>query len=282
MAENRDISDFTVYLEGHDGHRGNVLVHSFIAKVQRIVLVLNRLERAYINSRSRHTDFEIVAAEKRNPTMLTLKAVPHIRAYDPKPALHWSIQQIAAVSRGETPDLRVTAEIAKDFVELATKDSEHGYRAFWINGHTEAVRFDDNFLSNATAILRARTYIDASQKWHIGTAKGSVVGELKAIDDLDGNRQFFIVPPTGGRPINCTFPDTMRSQIGTHMFQIVKVSGTLHYGESSPFPFHVDAADGGIERFPTTERRRTLKEMRGAFSDFERKNLEISWSLDAQ
>jgi hypothetical protein len=56
---------FTVYLEGHEGHRGNVLAHAFIAKVQRLILVLNKMERAFIDSAFRQTDFEIVGADRR-------------------------------------------------------------------------------------------------------------------------------------------------------------------------------------------------------------------------
>lgn len=76
-------SDFTVYLEGHEGHQGNVLVHAFLAKVHRLTLVLNKMERVFIEAAVRQTDFEITDADKRNPTTLTLKPVPRVKGYSP-------------------------------------------------------------------------------------------------------------------------------------------------------------------------------------------------------
>jgi len=266
VSESRDISDFTIYLEGHDGHRGNVLVHAFIGKVHRVVLVLNRLERAFIDSAMRHTDFEIVGADKRNPTTITLKPVPHVRSYDPQPAFHWAMSQLAAVARGDEPDGRVRGEIAKDLVKLATKDSEDGYKAFWINGHAEAVKFDDNFLHNALALTRTREKEDTPTRWHVGSALGSIVGELRAVDDIADEREFVIVPPTGAESITCVFPESLRATMGDYLFRMVKVEGTLHYGKDSPFPYRVEANDNGIAPYPDRKPRRTLEDLRGVFA----------------
>src|SRR5690606_26488968 len=85
-AAKEEVGDkLTVYLDGHEGHRGNVLLHSFVRKVHRLALVLGKLERAYLGAAKRQTDFEIIDADKVNPTTLTLQAVPHIRAYNPAP-----------------------------------------------------------------------------------------------------------------------------------------------------------------------------------------------------
>ncbi|MCZ4342019.1 hypothetical protein O4H52_10410 [Sphingomonadaceae bacterium G21617-S1] len=281
MAENRHFSDFTVYLEGHEGHRGNVLVHAFLAKVHRLTLVLNKLERTYIESGTRQTDFEITAADKRNPTTLTLKPVPRVRAYDPDPAFHWALAQISAVSRGEQPDDRVRGEIARDLVKLATKEADDGYKAFWINGHAEAVRFDEDFLAKAALLVRDRARIESPSRWHVGASLGSIVGQLKAVDDIDDDREFVIVPPTGAEAITCTFPAAMRGEMGGYLFKTVKVEGILHYGEDSPFPYRVDAKAGGINVYPSRARRRTLDDLRGVFSDLPRNETDWTPLLDA-
>jgi hypothetical protein len=265
LTETRDTTDFTIYLEGHDGHRGNVLVHAFVGKVHRVVLVLNRLERAFIDSATRHTDFEIVGADKRNPTTLTLKPVPHVKAYDPKPAFDWAMHQLAAVARGDEPDERVRGEIAKDLVKLATKDSEDGYKAFWINGRAEAVKFDDDFLRNALALTKVRAADSSSTRWHTGSSIGSIVGQLRAVDDITDEREFVIVPPTGPTSVTCVFPESLRDTMGDYLFQMVRVEGTLHYGKESPFPYRVEAKEGGIAAYPTRKARRTLEELRGVF-----------------
>ena len=270
MAENQTPADITVYLEGHDGHRGNVLVHAFLAKVHRLMLVLNKMERAYIHSGTRQTDFEIIAVDKRNPTTMTLKAVPRVRAYDPGPAFHWAIEQIATVGRGGEPDNRIRGEIAKDLVKLATKDSEDGYKAFWINGRTDAVRFDDDFMAKAASFAREIVHDSAPHRWHVGAAIGSVVGQLKAVDDIDNDREFVIVPPVGAASITCTFPSSMRDEMHKYLCQMVRVEGVLQYGADSPFPYRVDAKPDGISLYPARPRVRNLDEMRGVFSQSER------------
>ncbi|KQU62388.1 hypothetical protein ASG67_04695 [Sphingomonas sp. Leaf339] len=239
-----------------------MLVHSYLSKVQRLVLVLNKLERAYINSGTRQTDFEIVGADKRNPTTLSLKPVAKAKAYDPAPALKWSIQQIDAVSHGNDPDPRVDSEIALDLVKLSTKDSEYGYKAFWINGHAEAVKFDDVFCENARRIARQRIESEAPNRWRIGVSQGSVVGELKKVDGLEGDNLFVVVPPIGPDRVVCTFPENMRNEMGQYLFKVVRVVGNLHYSAESPFPFKVEAL--GIE--PVLPRRKPMKSMIGLFA----------------
>lgn len=266
LAENVEKSGFTVYLDGHEGHRGNVLAHSFLGKVHKLIAVLNKLERAYIESPVRQTDFEIVDADKYNPTTLSLKPVPKANSYDPVPTLNWSLQQIDAVGRGVEPDLRVNSEIAYDLVKLATKESETGYRSFWINGNAEAVRFNEDYRENAIRIARQRARLEAPTRWRVGTAQGTVVGELKKVDDLDADNEFVVVPPVGARRVVCTFPEEMRESMRQHLFHVVRVSGHLHYGEESPFPYRVDA--NAIEAMP--KRRKSLASLRGVFADKER------------
>ncbi len=272
LAENEETLGFTIYLEGHDGHQGNVLAHAFVWKVQRLILVLNKLERIYIASGTRRTDFEIVAADKHNPTTLTLKPVPRDSStYRPAPALNWSMRQIEAVGRGELPDERVGSEVALDLVKLATKETDDGYKAFWINGYAEAVRFDDEYLHNARQVARERVKKEAPNKWRVGAATGSIVGELKKIDDFDAENEFVIVPPTGAEFVRCKFPASMKEKMGQYVFKTVRVSGTLFYGEDSPFPYLVEAADDGVEFYPAAPPRRSFADMRGIFAGRERR-----------
>lgn len=270
MAEKK--SEFTVYLEGHDGHRGNVLAHAFIAKLQRLVIVLGRLERAYLSASTRRTDFEITDASKTNPTALSLKPVPRTVEYNPTPAFEWSMAQLRIVGEGGVPDERVRGEIASDLVRLSTKEADADYKAFWINGYAEAVRFDEEYLARAQKIARDRAKEDAPNRWHTGTSLGSIVGELKKIDDMEGNQEFVIVPRTGPESVVCRFPESLRDEIGRYIFKTVRVRGALHYGEDSPFPYRLDADANGIEEFPREVRRRTLSELRGVFADREKPN----------
>lgn len=264
--ENQEKPGFTIYLDGHAGHQGNVLAHSFLGKVRGLILVLNKLERAFAGTAHRQTDFEIVDADKYNPTTLSLKPVPKVKSYDPIPAMGWSLSQIEAVGRGGELDARITSEIAFDLVKLATKASETGYKSFWINGHADPVRFDEEYRENAAQIAKKLARLESPTVWRVGTAEGAVVGELKKIDDLEAENEFVIVPPVGAKRVVCTFPESMRAEMGDHLFRVVRVSGHLHYGEESPFPFKVDASS--IARMPT--RRKSIFEMGGIFAGKER------------
>lgn len=263
MAQDGEVPGFTIYLEGHEGHRGNVLASAFLAKTSKLILVLNRLERAFIGAARRQTDFEIIGADKRNPTTLSLKPVAKIAAYNPSRAMEWGIRQIDLIGRGSEPDERVGSALAFDLHDLATKKSEEDYKAFWINGHAEAVRFDDAFAVNALKIARARLAREAPNRWKVGAAIGVVTGELKAVDDVEAGHEFVVVPAVGADQITCTFPEEMRDQMGEHLFKTVRVHGTLHYGERSPFPYLVTASQ--IEQMP--KRRKTFAQMRGMFAN---------------
>lgn len=263
---------FTVYLEGQESHRGNVLLRSFVSKVQRLELVLGKLERAFLDSNTRRTDFEIVGADKVNPTSLTLHAVPHVRNYNPGPALDWGVKQIKAVGEGVPPDPRVNLAIAMDLAELAEPDSPDGYKNFWINGYAEKVVFDADYHANALRLVADRKKIELPHlAWHEGAAMGSVVGVLKKLDDYDHDREFVIVPPIGD-PVTCTFPDSMLGEMGQYWSKIVKVNGILRYRSGSPFPASVEVSAGGVELYRRSPRR-TLSQMRGVFEGQDRPTL---------
>jgi hypothetical protein len=273
LTENARENGFTIYLDGHEGHRGNVLAHAFIGKVQRLILVLNKLERAFVASSARQTDFEIIDADKINPTLLALKPIPRVKGYDPVPVLNWSLGQIEAVGRGHEPDERVSSEIAFDLVKLATRESETGYKAFWISGNAEVVRFDESYRANAEKIARKRVKIEAPNRWRIGISQGAIVGELKRVDDLDADNEFVVVPPVGASRVVCVFPSEMKDKIGNNLFKMVRVTGRLHYGEDSPFPFRVEAAT--IDQMP--KRRKSMSELRGIFA--KRDRVSADWGL---
>ncbi|MBY5395910.1 hypothetical protein HFN01_13875 [Rhizobium leguminosarum] len=266
---------FTVYLDGHEGHRGNVLLHAFISKIQRLETVLGKMERAYLSVPSRQTQFEIVAAAKVNPTSLTLHAVPSAQNYDPKPAFQWTMRQIRAVSDGVEPDERVGLDIAKDLEKLSARDTNTGYKAFWINGFAEKVLFDENFHANAARLAFLRKKQIPDQQWQEGKSLGSIVGELKKLDDFEHDREFVIVPAVGD-PVICIFPDAMRDEMGSFWRKVVRVTGILQYHASSPFPARVEVEEGGVQLYPEPAPRRTLAQMRGVFSGLRRP--DVNWN----
>jgi hypothetical protein len=273
QAEDRN---FAVYMEGHEGHRGNVLAHAWIAKVGSLLAVLARLERQYLGASKKKTEFEVTATEKRNPTIISLKPVPSVTSYDPLPAFRWSIEQLENVATGRDIDERVDAETADMMVGLGKPPREDAYRRFWINGYADPVEFNADFAARAQQVAIRRRAAMAEPAWFEGVSHGSVVGELRALDDLHGERRFVIVPPVGPTQIECRFPEHMRSNIGGYAFKPVRVTGLLHYRAESPFPLRVDMELIEELRAPS----RHLLDLEGLFEGFPAPDVDYSAFLN--
>ncbi|NBE08116.1 hypothetical protein [Paragemmobacter ruber] len=264
-------------MSGTDGHQGNVLAHTYVGKINRLILVMNRLERLHEGSSVKKTDFEIIDADKKNPTTLTLKPVPRVRDYNPAPAVYWSIAQLETIDRGEEPDQRIPSAVLGEIAEMAAPSKDDGYKAFWINGHTDPVHFDKDFHVKALSLAQKRAFAETPIVWHSGKAIGEVIGELKKVDDLDADNEVVLVPATGPDFIRCTFPEAMKSEIGKYLFKKVKVKGVLTYDSLSPHPKRVQILDDGISLYPASVSVVKFADLRGIFAG--RKRQEVAWDL---
>ena len=237
MSDDRKLS---VYMEGHDGHRGNVLAHAWVSKVGQLLSVFARMERRFNDSDRRQTAFEITDTKKQNPTILTLKPVPSAKSYDPGPAIDWTLSEIGNVANERPVDSRVDAETADMLAALARPSSADGYKRFWLNGHAAPVEFDAQFRAKAEAVAARRRAECFTPDWFEGVAIGSVIGRLNAVDDEFGNRNFVINPTSGPKRIECRFPESERQTVGAHLFEQVQVTGLLTYSKASPHPVSVE------------------------------------------
>ncbi|MDQ6702679.1 MAG: hypothetical protein M3Z96_06030 [Pseudomonadota bacterium] len=119
--------DLTIDLEGHPGHRGNVIAHALVAKLQRFLSVLGQADRCFSGQRQRQTEYEVSGARKTNPTEVTLHPVPRQINYDPIPAFNWAIDQIERIASGRQVDDRIDETFAQTLVEIAEKKRENDY-----------------------------------------------------------------------------------------------------------------------------------------------------------
>lgn len=257
---------FTIYLEGHEGHQGNVLAHTFTSRIHRLILVFNRLERIHEDAGTKKTNFEITGADKRNPTTLTLKPVPRVKKYNPIRAMDWGLEQLEIIDKGEEPDVRVTSGLLRDIAEMASESKDGGHSAFWINGHTDPIHFNEEFHIKALTVAKKRAVEESPTVWHSGKSGGEVIGVLRRIDDLDVENEVVIVPKTGAEMIRCTFPDSMRDEIGRFWARTVKVTGILTYEDYSPHPQRVKIKEGGVEAYPAKRPSTSFRDLRGLFS----------------
>jgi len=264
--------ELKIFLEGHDGHRGNALAHALTKKLSYLLSALGQFERRFSGNSKRRTEYEIVDTKKWNPTELVLHPVPKVRRYDPVPAFDWTIEQLERVARGETTDDRVDAALADTLASLAEKHHEFDYSRFWISAGGQEIVLGANFRANALKLSDSKKMIErAVPLWITGVSYGSVVGELRQIGDLDGEQRFVITPPLGSKRIECTFEEKDREVMRACLWRVVRVHGLLHYKETSPFPYAIDMAK--IEPMPSGEGRTSLRGLRGIFKGFEKGDL---------
>ena len=266
---------FTVYLEGHEGHQGNVLAHTYVKRISRLINVFGSMERVYEGSNSRKTDFEIIAADKRNPTTLTLKPVPKVKNYIPFSAMEWGLTQLEIIESGEEPDNRIRSGLLRDIAEMSAESTDMGHKKFWINGHTNPINFNESFQAKALNWALKRELEDTPKAWHEGKSMGEIIGRLEKVDDYSADNEVIIVLPTVPEGVKCTFPDSMKTTIGAFLFKTVKISGLLHYRKTSPHPFKVDIKENGVEIYRTYNEPTSIRSLEGIFKGKVRK--ETDW-----
>jgi hypothetical protein len=234
------------------------------------------MERQFLASGKRKTDFEVTDTQKRNPTIISLRPVPTAPAYDPLPAFRWSIAQLERVAHGGDVDPRIDAETADMIAGLARPPKEDAYKRFWINGAADPVVFNEDFGASARSVAARRRAESVEPEWFSGVSQGAVTGELKALDDLQGDRRFVVVPSLGPEQIECHFPEHMRDKIGAYAFKAVRVTGLLTYSSGSPFPMKVDMHD--IERI--AEPAKHLFDLEGLFAGYAKPEVDYTTWLN--
>lgn len=254
--------DFTIHLDGHPGHRGNVLAHALSAKLQRLLIAFAQLERTFSGAGQRQTDYEVVAASKASPTRLMLKPVAKAANYDPLPAFNWTFEQLEKVALGIELDDRIDAAVAENLAILAEKRKEEDYLRLWLSRDGLEINLDDRFRDNSLRLAANKRSKNVEMSWFEGASLGSITGTLRQLGDLEGSNNFVIVPPIGPEQVECSFAESDRSKMGSYVFKKVRVQGLIKYKASSPFPQSVSMRD--IELAENDEENHLL-DLRGLF-----------------
>jgi hypothetical protein len=270
--------DLIIHLEGHPGHRGNVIAHALVAKLQRFLSVLAQAGRCFSGQRQRQTEYEVSNARKTNPTEITLHPVPRQINYDPIPAFEWAFDQIERIASGHQVDDRIDDIFAQTLAEIAEKRKEGDYTKLWITKNGVSLTFDDEFRNRSQAIATQKRENQKPQRWFQGTAYGSVVGDLRQVADIEGEHQFVIIPPIGAPRIECTFPEDKREKMGEFLWRTVRVNGRLRYLENTPFPIHVEMED--IELVSELDNPPHLSDLRGLFKGKRRSRHDLGSLLN--
>lgn len=249
-------------IEGAPERNGNVTAETFIAKLRQFVTTIYAFERAFTRREKRNIDLEVVELSRVNPTSVKFKPKSREAGYYSAPAMTWAFEQIDRVQRGDAVDDSVPQTAIDNVIELAKHrgKGDRDFKNFRIEYETKVVSLDAGLETRAMA-LRATRRADVKPAWHRGVSKGSLFGELRGVMDFEGERRFYILPPSGPGQVECIFPENIREQMNAHLFKLVRVEGYLRYDGETPFPYLLDAE--GVQGVPVTAEH--FADLRGMF-----------------
>lgn len=256
----------TFVIDGGDARNGNVSATVFAEKLKAFLSALYGLERAFADSTKRQMDLEVVGLQRNSPARVVMRARARNNGYDTQAALRWSVGQLERIRNGDTADRRIPESVLSTVVNLADYrgDRTSEISLMRVELGTTAVPLD-RVLAGHAMVAREIAIETRALPWRAGVSHGSVFGELRGVMDLEGGREFFIVPPSGPNQIRCVFPETLRAQMVANMFKVVRANGFLHYDGRSPHPHLVEAEALEGQAAPTVH----LLDLAGAFPDLE-------------
>lgn len=230
-------------LYGLEARNGRIPTEAFTGTVRRFAATVAIFERAFTGRRNRSTDLNVDTLARENPMVVGLWPETRVRGYSPLPAVSWSLDEMRRIGLGLTPDPRVPLEALDNLVALS--DGEDGDReavaALSATFCGQITRFDEHLAAAAKGRRKEALARLPAPAWFAGMSKGTLLGELRGVTDLSGEREFFIKTPTTGRSVRCIFPEAMRAEMNRLLFQPVQIDGYLRYDGASPQPSLVEA-----------------------------------------
>ncbi len=198
-------------------------------------------ERIYTERPKRSSDLNIVDLARENPLVVSMRPTSRQKGYWPRPAYHWGFSQLSKIGLGGSPDPRIPPELLENVYDLAQVDPGGGVIKTVAQFEESVIDFNGAL---AAAVRLRRTELVAampSPEWFAGVSKGAIVGELRGVTDIDGEREFFLCPPSGPKRVKCVFTEDMRPDMNRLLFKTVRIVGFLYHGGSTPYPTLVEA-----------------------------------------
>lgn len=254
----------TFVIDGSPERNGAIPAQALLEKLRLFVAAMYGLERAF-NGRDRNQiELEIVSLSRNSPASFGMRARAKEAGYDAMAATDWSFNQLVQLREGRPIDRRVSQKTLDNIVDLAKwRESKLPELGVVQIVHEATVLYVDESLAAQAMLARSKRREASVRPWKSGVSYGSLFGELRGVMDFDGERQFFIIPPSGPKKVQCTFPETLRDQMVEHLFRPVRVNGYLHYDGESPFPNRLEAE--AIEGAP--EPKHHFSSLRGMFKE---------------
>lgn len=255
----------TFVIDGGEARSGNVSASVLATKFQIFLATMYGLERAYSESSKRQLDLEIVKLSRNSPARITMRPRAKTQGYDADAALKWGVEQLEKIRAGR-PDPRVPESVLSNVVNLADyrTDKAAEISLLRVEFGDREVPLDDVMSGNAL-LARAAAVETNERPWRAGVSQGSVFGELRGVMDVDGERKFYISPPSGPAQVQCVFSEGLRPDMVKNLFKVVRATGFLHYDGKSAHPYLLEAS--GIEG--QSEPNVHMLDLAGAFPDLD-------------
>lgn len=256
----------TFVIDGPSARHHAIPAATFLAKLTAFVNVIYAFERSFSHRDKRQIELEIVDLTRNSPAQIKMRVKSRVNGYSAVEALSWTVNQIDRLASGQNIDPAVSSSAIDNVIDLA-KERE----ARMPDLGAMSILYEDRKINiNGTMVafaMKARDDIvaDAKTNWFSGVSKGTILGELRSVADIEGEREFFITPPTGAKKIRCIFPENLRLKMSENLFKVIRAHGFLHYGSDSPFPVLLEASE--VEGVSSTEGHFT--DLRGIFKNVE-------------
>lgn len=262
-------------IDGPTERNGAIPADAFLAKLRAFVTMIYAFERAFTRKDKRQVELEIVDLTRRSPGRVKMKPRPRAKGYSPTPAMEWTFDQLDRLRSGQAIDHTIPQAVIDNIIDLAAhreaKLPEVSIMRAEFNGKAIAI---DGALEGHALAIRAKHEANKGTPWRAGVSRGSLFGELRGVMDFEGERQFFIMPPSGPYRVQCVFSEDLRPKMNDHLFKVVRATGFLHYSDASPHPYLLEAdAIDGVQ--PPTGH---FKQLRGLFRGLEIDESSGEWA----
>lgn len=254
------------WIDGSEARRGAIPADAFLAKLRAFITTIYAFERSFSKKDKRQIELEIVDLSRNSPARVAMRARTRAPGFPTAEALSWTFDQLNRIYDGRPVDAAVPQSCIDTVVDLAAVRAmrlpELGAMRASYGAATIAI--DDTLEARALAV-RAERVADDRPPWRPGVSRGSLFGQLRGVMDFEGERQFFILPPSGPSRVQCVFTEELRELMNKNLFKTVRAVGFLHYNGNSPFPVLLEASGLSTVEEPTAH----LADIRGIFRDME-------------